>query len=60
MTEETRGLASRIATADLISEVEPLTDQVTALPVETEALGILRMAEGLDLTLRVPITALEP
>jgi len=60
MTEETRGLASRIATADLISEVERLTDQVTALPVETEALEVLRMAEGLDLTLRVPITALEP
>jgi hypothetical protein len=60
MTEETRDLMSRIATADLITEVEPLSSEVAAFPVEAETLGVLELAEGLDLTVRVPVMALEP
>jgi hypothetical protein len=59
-TEETRDLAMRIATADLISEVEPLAPQVTAIPVEAGVLEVLQMAQGLVLSIRVPVLPVQP
>jgi serine/threonine-protein kinase len=57
---EIRGLVTRIATADLITEVEPLTPQVTSIPVEEGVLEALILARDLDLSIQVPLIPASP
>jgi hypothetical protein len=58
--EEARGLVTRIATADLISEVQPLTSQVSSVPVEEGVLEALILAQDLDLSIQVPLLPAAP
>jgi hypothetical protein len=58
--EEARGLVTRIATADLITEVEPLTSQVSSIPVEEGVLEALILARDLDLSIQVPLVPVSP
>jgi hypothetical protein len=58
--EEARGIVTRIATADLISEVQPLTSQVSSVPVEEGVLEALILAQDLDLSIQVPLLPAAP
>jgi len=58
--DEVRGLFTRIATADLISEVGPLASQVGGIPVESGVLEVLILARDLDLSIRVPLVPATP
>jgi hypothetical protein len=57
---EVRGLVTRIATADLITEVEPLTSEVSSIPVEEGVLEVLILAQDLDLSIQVPLIPAAP
>jgi hypothetical protein len=58
MTEDARGLASRIATADTISEVDLLGEEFSTLPVEPGVLEVLDLTVGVPLTLWIQVQPL--
>jgi hypothetical protein len=59
MTEDARGLASRIATADTISEVEPLGEEFSTMQVEPGVVEVLDLTAGLPLTLWIQVQPVE-
>jgi tRNA A-37 threonylcarbamoyl transferase component Bud32 len=60
VTEDARGLATRIATADTITEVDPLGEQFSTMQVEPGVLEVLDLTPGLPLTLWIQIQPVEP
>jgi serine/threonine protein kinase len=58
--ESARDLATRIASADTLEEVQPLASEIAAIPLEDPVKAVVDQASGVDLSLTVVVLHLAP